>query len=105
MFKHINNMVFQLKQVRQTQGVSQQLLADKVGMPQSHISRIEQGSVNLKLASFLEIARALGLEVMLVPRQNVTAVNAILSSGKRDHSHSIRPAYILDDSDEEEVDE
>src|SRR5688572_24633273 len=102
MLEHIKTLISFIKKSREAQGLSQQLLASKVGIPQSHISKIERGSVNLKLTSFLEIARALGLEVMLVPRQNVTAIKAIVESEKRGRERSIRPAYVLDDEDAEE---
>ena len=49
-------------------------------MPQSHISRIENAGVDLRLSSLTEIARALGLELTLVPRKTAPAVRSIVGS-------------------------
>jgi transcriptional regulator with XRE-family HTH domain len=70
-------MVKDLKAAREAKGLSQRALSELVGVPQSHISKIERGGVNLRLSSFVEIARALNLEVMLVPRKNLSAVRSI----------------------------
>ena len=67
-----------LKMARKNKGISQRTLATLVDVPQSHISKIENGAVDLRLSSLIEIARALDLELMLVPQKNVSAVNAII---------------------------
>lgn len=46
-------------------------------MPQSHISKIESGKVDIKASSLVEIARALDLEFMLVPRNLVPTIEAL----------------------------
>ena len=69
-----------IKAVRQARGLSQRALAESAGMPQSHISRIENAGVDLRLSSLTEIARALGLELTLVPRKTVPAVRSIVGS-------------------------
>jgi transcriptional regulator with XRE-family HTH domain len=58
-------------------GLSQRALGVKVGVAQSHISKIERSAVDPQISSLQEIARALGLELMLVPRQLVPAVQAL----------------------------
>ncbi len=67
-----------IKAVRRAKGLSQRALAESAGMPQSHISRIENAGVDLRLSSLTEIARALGLELTLVPRKNLPAVRSIV---------------------------
>ena len=52
---------------RHRAGLSQRALADKVGLAQSHISKIERGAVDPQTTSVVEIARVLGLELSLVP--------------------------------------
>ena len=85
-----------LRAGRAQKGLSQRKLSVRLGMPQSHISRIESGAVNLTLSSLIEMARHLDLEVMLVPRKHVVAVEAIV----RETGMTARvPAYRLDDSD------
>ena len=70
-------MAKDLKAARETRGLSQRALSNLVGVPQSHISKIEKGGVDLRVSSLVEIARALDLEVTLVPRKNLAAVRSI----------------------------
>ena len=62
-----------LRAARQAGGVSQRVLSDRSGLTQAHISRFEAGLVNPRLSSLVELARGIGLEVMLVPRKAVPA--------------------------------
>ncbi|MDP3907887.1 helix-turn-helix domain-containing protein [Novosphingobium sp.] len=59
---------------RQAKALTQKELGQRVGLPQSHISKIEKGAVDLQLSSLVQIARALDLEVKLVPRKALAAV-------------------------------
>lgn len=88
----------ELKAARKTKKLSQQDLAQKVCVPQSHISKIESGKVDLKTSSLIELARALELEVMLVPRALVPALDSMKRGAGRPSSEPI-PAYRLDDED------
>lgn len=67
-----------LKAARQKKGVSQRAFSGSIGMPQSRLSRIENGAIDLQTSSLLELARALDLEVMLVPRQAVPMVESLI---------------------------
>lgn len=69
-----------LKSARLAMGLTQRELGQRVGMPQSHISKIEKGASDLQVSSLLELSRALGLEVKLVPRKAVTAIEGVLRS-------------------------
>jgi transcriptional regulator with XRE-family HTH domain len=71
-----------LKAARTAKGLSQSALAERVGLPQSHISRIESGAVDLQASNLIQLARALDLEVSLVPRQVVPAVEALSATRK-----------------------
>lgn len=71
-----------LKAARLEKGLSQRALSQRIGVPQSHISRIESGQVDLKTSSLVEIARALGFELTLVPRSLVPAVEALSRSSQ-----------------------
>ena len=77
-----------LKRARIEQGLTQRELARRVALPQSHISRIENGHVDPGLATALEIARALGLEPVLVPRGRLAAVETMLRPGAEGRQRS-----------------
>lgn len=91
-----------LRQARQAKGLSQRALSQRAGVPQGHISNIERGAVDLRLSSLVAIARVLGLEVALVPRKSLPAVQAIVRSAAtpRALGEPARPAYSLDEDDD-----
>ncbi len=72
------NITEKLKATREAKGLSQRELSQLAGVPQSHISKIENGSVDLRVSSLIELSRALGLELTLVPRNALPAVNTIV---------------------------
>ena len=69
-----------LKSAREAKGLSQHALARIAGVPQSHISKIEAAGVDLRTSSLTVLARALDLELTLVPRKSVPAVDSIVRS-------------------------
>jgi len=79
------NITEKLKATREARGLSQRELSQLAGVPQSHISKIENGSVDLRVSSLIELSRALGLELTLVPRNTLSAVNTIVR-GSEDSS-------------------
>lgn len=91
MEERIQGLIAQLKAARIKKGLSQRALSQKTGIPQSHLSHIEQGHVDLQVSSLIELARVLDLEPVLVPRQYISAVQAMLSQNQ---SKQI-PAYRL----------
>lgn len=68
----------QLKTARLEKKLRQSELGAKLGLPQSHISRIERGETDPRLSTFLDMARLLDYEPVLVPRTRVPAVRALL---------------------------
>ncbi len=100
-----------LKEARENKGLSQRALSEKAGVPQSHISKIEKGAVDLRLSSLMALARVLDLELALVPRTAVPAVQSIVRSSAastlaqasvtRPRKPSLRPVYSLDEEDED----
>ena len=56
-----------LRELRTAKGLSQRRLSDIAGVPQAHISRIESGSVDLRLSSLLAMAHALDHDFAVVP--------------------------------------
>ncbi|HET6941069.1 MAG TPA: helix-turn-helix transcriptional regulator [Sphingomicrobium sp.] len=74
----IRDIAASVKEARLAKSLTQQELGQRVGLPQSHISKIEKGEVDLQLSSLAEIARALDLEVKLVPRKALRAVEGAM---------------------------
>ena len=74
-----------LARSRRDRGLSQKALGARLGLPQSHISKIESGRTDLRLSSLIEFARQLDLELLLVPRKFVPAIRA-LAAGATDGS-------------------
>lgn len=70
----IEEIAASVREARIAKAITQKALGQRVGLPQSHISKIEKGTVDLKLSSLVEIARALDLEITLVPRKALPAV-------------------------------
>ena len=81
-----------LKSARQARELSQRELSAKSGVPQSHISKIETGAVDLRVSSLIVLARVLDLELMLVPRKTVPAVNSLVRSTERAGHSPTSPA-------------
>src|SRR5476649_2893993 len=63
------HIIAALKAAREELNLSQRAMSAKTGVPQSHISKIENGAVDIQLSSLIELARVLGLELTLVPRR------------------------------------
>lgn len=84
MHESIAHIAEQLKQARAAKGLSQRALSAKAGIPQSHISKIESGAVNLQLSSLIELSRVLGLEMMLVPQKAAPAAKSLVWSAEKD---------------------
>ncbi len=87
-----------LRDARAGKGLSQRALSARSGVPQSHISKIEAGAVDLRISSLIALARVLDLELVLVPKKSVPAINSIMhtSQGKNDDSEQVSPFYSLD---------
>lgn len=88
-----------LKAARLAKGLTQKELGRRVGLPQSHISKIENGGVDLQLSSLTELGRALDLEVRLVPRAAVVVLEGLLRTVGSPTSSPQVPAYRLEEDD------
>lgn len=69
-----------LRQARLAKGWSQRALSARAHLTQAQISRIENGEVDLQVSTLLELARSLDLDLQLVPRSAITAVEAVVRS-------------------------
>ncbi|MCP1854488.1 MULTISPECIES: helix-turn-helix domain-containing protein [unclassified Bradyrhizobium] len=71
---------------RTQEHMSQRALAVRSGLTQAHISQIETGRLEPGLSSFIQMVRALDLEIVLVPKKLLPAVEGILRSNANDFS-------------------
>lgn len=71
-----------LESARKAQGLTQEELAQRAGTSRVTVGRVESG-FDPKLATVYELARALGLELVLVPKVLTGEVQAFIQSGGR----------------------
>lgn len=79
----MSNVVDELKLARVSLGLTQSILAEKAGVSRMSIQKIESHNTDPRIETLQEIARALGMEIMLVPsalREELE--NFVRSSGK-----------------------
>jgi transcriptional regulator with XRE-family HTH domain len=89
-----------LKKARLDKGLSQSDLAKKLGIPQSHLSKIEGDKINPTIENVIELARVLDLELVLVPKRYSIAVNSLIQMGATAKLDQ-QPAYRIKDEDDE----
>ena len=75
---------------RQAARLTQEQVATLAGITRPRYREIEAGSAAARATTLINIARALGLEMMLVPQSLVPAVNALL----RPHDDDDLPAFV-----------
>ncbi|MGL5047548.1 MAG: helix-turn-helix domain-containing protein [Shewanella sp.] len=102
-----------LREARVRKGFSQRELSARSGVPQSHISKIESGGVDLRISSLISLARVLDLELFVAPKKSVPAIKSIIRSGQgayhngpnnngiSDEAEPIPPAYQLEEDDDD----
>ncbi len=90
----------QLKAARQAKGLSQRALGTRTGLPQSHISQIENAGIDLRITSLVTLAHALDLELTLISRRLVSAVEGMQRQAAQSTTKQI-PAYRLEEEDDD----
>ena len=93
---------------RERRDLTQRALAQLAGTTQARISKIENGETDPRFSTLIEMARALDLELVLVPRRHLPAVNGISALDRprdvvdrtSDDLSTPRPAYRLDEDDD-----
>ncbi len=79
-----------LKTARIAQAMTQEQVADLAGISRPRYRDIETGSAAARATTLINIARALGLELMLIPHAMVPAVGALL----RPYEDDDLPAFV-----------
>lgn len=67
-----------LKQARIAAALTQEQVAKRAGISRPRYRDIETGVAAARATTLINIARAVGLEIMLIPHAMVPAVNALL---------------------------
>ena len=69
-FDQAYGLARQVAELRQKHSLTQTELAEKVGVTQAQISRIERGAISPTSATLAKIAEALGADLRLVERRS-----------------------------------
>ncbi|MCP3447213.1 helix-turn-helix domain-containing protein [Bradyrhizobium sp. CCGUVB14] len=86
-----------LRDARKQAGLTQEQVAERAGISRPRYRDIEQGAAAARATTLINVARALGMELMLIPQAMVPGVNALL----RPSDDEDRPAFTTDkDGDE-----
>lgn len=85
-------------QARTAAGLTQEQVAELAGISRPRYRDIEKGAAAARATTLMNIARALGLEMMLVPQTMVPAIEALMHP----HDDDDRPAFTVqpDDGDD-----
>jgi transcriptional regulator with XRE-family HTH domain len=91
-------LIRDLAKARHQLGITQTELARKLGLKQAYISEIENGIRDSRLSLIMDLARVLGFELMLVPRNLVPLVDQFKNS-RTDEQNSEIPRFrkLLED--------
>ena len=90
----------QIRRARAKRGWGQRQLGAAVGLPQPHISAIESGEIVPRFDTLLELVRVLDLDLLLVPRPLVPAVQSLVRAQKEPDSEE-KPLYAVDEEESE----
>ena len=71
----------ELKGARRAAGLNQDDLATRSGLSRKTVNRLETGAIDPRLSTLEVIARALGMEIMLVPSTIRADIEAFVQSG------------------------
>jgi len=85
-----------LRDARRQAGLTQEQVAKRAGISRPRYRDIEQGDAAARATTLINVARALGMELMLIPQAMVPGVNALL----RPSDDEDRPAFTTDTDDD-----
>ena len=77
----MNTLLKQLKIARLEKGLKQSEFGKKLGLPQSHISKIERGGTDPRLSTVIDMARIVDRELILVSRRMVPVIRSMIEGG------------------------
>ncbi len=93
----MSDVIKALNSARLEKRLKQSELGSKLGLPQSHISKIEQGVTDPRLSTVTDMARVLDQELVLVPRAMLRVIRALVRGETKDEQ---TPMWQLDEEEE-----
>lgn len=87
-----------LRDARLSRGLSQKHLAERLGLHQRQISDLERAAMDPRVSTIQNVARALDLDLMLIPRHLIATVEGLQRAGTEQPTGG--PLYSLGNEDE-----
>ena len=66
-----------LRERRIQKGMTQASLAERIGLPQSHLARIEMGKIDIRLSTAVALFQVLGLDLAVGDPISIRAARAL----------------------------
>jgi len=89
-----------LREARLGKQLTQDALATKLDLGQRQISDLERGTVDVRVSTLQNVARALDLDLTLIPHHLISAVEALKRAGT---DTGKQPLYALGEEDVDTV--
>jgi predicted transcriptional regulator len=96
----VPKIVTELQAARRAAGLNQDKLSTRSGLSRKTVNRLEIGAIDPRLSTLEVIARALGMEIMLVPSAIRADIEAFVQSGGKVLGQPVgvdAPASIVDE--------
>jgi transcriptional regulator with XRE-family HTH domain len=88
-----------LHDARRQANLTQEQVAERAGISRPSYREIENGSAAARATTLINVARSLGMELMLIPQKMVPGVQALL----RPSDDGDRPAFTTEPDDDHHV--
>ena len=85
-----------LRDARKQAGLTQAQVAERAGIARPNYREIESGNAAARATTLINVARTLGMELMLIPQAMVPGVQALL----RPSEDEDRPAFTTETDDD-----
>ena len=79
----MSNILGELHHARKASGLTHDMLAQRAGVSRMTVQRTEAGKIDPRLSTLLVLARALGMDLMLVPKSLRPDLENFVRSGGR----------------------
>ena len=86
-----------LHDARKQANLTQEQVAERAGISRPSYRYIESGGAAARATTLINVARSLGMELMLIPQAMVPGVQALLRPSEEDD----RPAFTIEPDDDD----